>query len=152
MKFTSKDLAINACIAALYVVLTTINPIGHGMIQVRVSEMLAILPFINRKFIPGMIVGVTVANFFSPLGYIDVLVGVGCAVVSYTISYFIKNLWINVVQYAVVCGLIVSLMLKSVLGIPYWPSVIAIFVSTLIVGMIGAVIFNALKERLKLVD
>lgn len=152
MNQNGKYLAINAVIAALYVVLTTINPIGHGMIQIRVSEMLAIIPFINRKFIPGILIGVTVANFFSPLGYIDVLVGLSCAIVSYTISYFIKNLWINVVQYAIVCGLIVSLMLKYVLGIPYWPSVVAIFLSTLLVGLIGAVIFNTLKTRLKLID
>ena len=152
MNQNGKYLAINAVIAALYVVLTTINPIGHGMIQIRVSEMLAIIPFINRKFIPGILIGVTVANFFSPLGYIDVLVGLSCAIFSYTISYFVKNLWVNVVQYAVVCGLIVSLMLKYVLDIPYWPSVVAIFLSTLIVGLIGAVIFNTLKTRLKLID
>ena len=95
-----------------------INPIGTMAIQIRVSEMLAVIPFFNRKYIPGIILGVGIANLFSGLGVMDVVVGVGIAVIAYTISYFIKNVWINAAQYSLLCGIFVGLMLWMVARVP----------------------------------
>lgn len=135
-------------LAAIYVVTTVINPIGTMAIQIRVSEMLAVIPFINRQYIPGLILGVAIANLFSPLGIIDVAVGVSIAVISYTISYFVKNIWVNVVQYSVLCGVIVGFMLWSVTGIPFWLNFATITISTLITTSIGAVLFGKILHRI----
>ncbi|MFD2830977.1 QueT transporter family protein [Corticicoccus populi] len=135
-------------LAAIYVVTTVINPIGTMAIQIRVSEMLAVIPFINRQYIPGLILGVAIANLFSPLGIIDVAVGVSIAVISYTISYFVKNIWVNVVQYSVLCGIIVGFMLWSVTGIPFWLNFATITISTLITTSIGAVLFGKILHRI----
>lgn len=152
MKMTTRDLAANAILAALYVVFTTINPIGSGAIQLRVSEMLCVIPFFNRKYIPGLIIGMAIANMFSSLGPIDVLVGVSISAIAYTISYFIKNIWVNVFQYSLLCAIIVPLMLYKVLGIPYWPTFVAIFISTIIVTSIGAVLIQKFGNRLMLTE
>ena len=116
-------------------------------IQIRVSEMLAVIPFFNRKYIPGIILGVGIANLFSGLGVMDVVVGVGIAVISYTISYFIKNAWVNAAQYSLLCGVFVGLMLWLVAGIPFWFSFVTITISTLITTFIGTFIFARIGDR-----
>lgn len=138
----------NAVLAAIYVVTTVINPIGTMAIQIRVSEMLAVIPFLNRRYIPGIILGVVIANMFSSLGIMDVAAGVAVAVISYTISYFIKNIWINVIQYSLLCGLIVGFMLWSVTGIPFWFNFATITISTLITTVIGALLFKSIIHRI----
>jgi uncharacterized membrane protein len=63
-------------IAALYAVLTyALAPFGYGMVQVRVAEALCILPFFTPAAVPGLFVGCVIANFFSPLGWIDIVIG-----------------------------------------------------------------------------
>lgn len=144
----SKFLAYNAVVAAIYITLTVINPIGTMAIQIRVSEMLSVLPFFNRKFIPGVLIGVAIANMFSGLGVLDVIVGVGIGAAAYTISYFIRNVWINVAIFSVLCGIFVSWMLLTVLGLPFWFSFVSITISTLITTALGAVIFKAAGKRI----
>ncbi len=144
----SKYIVYNAVIAAIYIALTVINPIGTMAIQIRVSEMLSVLPFFNRKFIPGVLIGVGIANMFSGLGILDVLVGVGIGAVAYTISYYIKNVWVNVSIFSVLCGVFVGWMLLAVAGLPFWVSFVSITISTLITTSIGALIFRAMGKRL----
>lgn len=144
---SNKVMLYNAVLAAVYVATTVINPIGTMAIQLRVSEMLCVIPFINRQYIPGIIMGVAIANLFSGLGFIDVIVGVGIAAIAYTISYFVKNIWINVAQYSLLCGLFVGWMLWWVLGIPFWFSFITITISTLITTAAGAVLFKNVLYR-----
>ena len=137
----------NAVLAAVYVATTVINPIGTMAIQLRISEMLAVIPFFNRQYIPGMILGLAIANMFSGLGLIDVVAGVGIAAIAYTISYFVKNIWLNVVQYSLLCGIFVGLMLWLVLGIPFWFNFISILISTLITTSLGAWLFTKIAHR-----
>ncbi|WP_342661869.1 QueT transporter family protein [Salinicoccus carnicancri] len=144
----NRTLVYNALLAAIYVALTVVNPIGTMAIQIRVSEMLAVIPFFNRKYIPGIILGVGIANLFSGLGVMDVVVGVGIAVISYTISYFIKNAWVNDAQYSLLCGVFVGLMLWLVAGIPFWFSFVTITISTLITTFIGTFIFARIGDRI----
>ncbi|CAM4306382.1 QueT transporter family protein [Jeotgalicoccus halotolerans] len=143
-----RDMSINAVLAAIYVALTVINPIGTGAIQFRISEILCVIPFFNRKYIPGMVLGVGIANIFSSLGLIDVVVGVTISVIAYTLSYFIKNVWINALQYSVLAGLFVALALYLVLGLPYWFSAVTVGLSTLITTFIGAFIFKKIGHRI----
>ena len=144
----SKYIVYNAVIAAIYVALTVVNPIGTMAIQIRVSEMISVLPFFNRKFIPGVLIGVGIANMFSGLGILDVIVGVGIGAVAYTISYYIKNIWINISIFSVLCGIFVGLMLLIVAGLPFWFSLISISISTLVTTAIGAVVFKSMGKKI----
>lgn len=143
-----RDMTINAVLAAIYVAFTVINPIGTGAIQFRISEMLCVIPFFNRKYIIGMVLGVGIANMFSSLGLIDAVVGVTISVIAYTLSYFIKNVWINALQYSVLAGLFVALALYLVLGIPYWFSVATVGLSTLITTLVGTFIFKQIGHKI----
>ena len=62
---TTRTLAYGAIIAALYVVVTMLfAPISFGTsgIDVRISEMLTILPYFTPAAIPGLFVGCILAN------------------------------------------------------------------------------------------
>ena len=65
-----------AMIAAIYVVLTLLfQPISFGQIQFRVSEALTLLPMLWPEAVPGLLVGVALANLQSPFGLWDVIGG-----------------------------------------------------------------------------
>lgn len=65
-----------AVIAALYVVLTFIfNAFASGVIQVRVSEALTVLPFFTPAAIPGLVAGCLLSNWLTGCVIWDVLFG-----------------------------------------------------------------------------
>lgn len=67
-----------AMIAALYVILTLISHIfalDSYAIQLRLSEILTILPFFTPAAIPGLFIGCIIANFFAGCLPWDILFG-----------------------------------------------------------------------------
>ena len=65
-----------AVIAAIYAVLTVaLAPISYGVMQVRVSEALTILPLFTPAAIPGLFVGCLVSNTLGPYGLVDMICG-----------------------------------------------------------------------------
>ena len=68
-----------AIIAALYVVLTYVVKIfglDSGVIQVRVSEMLCILPIFTPAAIPGLYLGCLISNLLTPgVVWLDIIAG-----------------------------------------------------------------------------
>ena len=71
-----KITSLAGVIAAAYVVLAiTFAPISFGVYQVRVSEALTVLPFITPAAVPGLFIGVLVANVFGGMGWMDIVFG-----------------------------------------------------------------------------
>lgn len=67
-----------ACIAALYVILTLLAQmlgLGSGMIQIRFSEMLCLLPIVMPSAIWGVTLGCFLANLLTGAVWLDVLIG-----------------------------------------------------------------------------
>ena len=65
-------------IAALYVALTYISAafnLAYGPFQIRLSEMLTILPVFTPAAIPGLVIGCVIGNLGSPLGIVDIIFG-----------------------------------------------------------------------------
>lgn len=82
-------------LAALYVVLTVVfAPISYGPIQVRISEMLCILPFFTPAAIPGLFIGCFISNFFNPEGFIwaDLVFGSLATLIGALGTYFIGKI------------------------------------------------------------
>ena len=72
------DLTQGAMIAALYVVLTFIANLAglaSGVIQVRLSEALTILPVFTAAAVPGLAVGCVLANLLTGCAIWDVVFG-----------------------------------------------------------------------------
>jgi uncharacterized membrane protein len=72
-----KKTGLIALISSLYVVLTVpLGTLGYSWIQVRISESLTPLPFLlGLPAVIGLYIGSLLANLFSPVGLIDVIIG-----------------------------------------------------------------------------
>ncbi|NLM34379.1 MAG: QueT transporter family protein [Clostridiales bacterium] len=90
MKFSIKQLAISAMIAAMYVTLTFVfSFMSYSNVQYRLAEALTILPIYSPIYILGLFIGCILANLQSPLGPIDIIIGSLTTLVASTITYFI---------------------------------------------------------------
>lgn len=94
-QITTRMLAYTALVAAVYAVLTVgVAPLSYGAIQIRFSEILVLLAFLDRKYAPGLILGCFIANCFSPLGMVDAIFGTICtAAALYGITHHSKTLF-----------------------------------------------------------
>lgn len=76
MKFSARKIAVAAITGAGYAALTmAFAPIGYGIVQFRISEILCILPFFIPTTALGLFIGCAVANLFSPVGILDIIFG-----------------------------------------------------------------------------
>ena len=96
--FTVYNIALNGIIAALYAAITiACGPLSYSYMQVRFSEMLNLLCFFNPTCTLGLTVGCLIANAFSYVGPIDMLLGTMSTLVACILiviySKFIKNLF-----------------------------------------------------------
>ena len=95
--FTSDTnlLVRSAVVAALYAVLTLVVPMPqYGPSQFRFSEILVLLAFYNRKYIPGLVLGCAIANLFSPMAWFDVIFGTLSSYIAFRLMQKTDNLFI----------------------------------------------------------
>ena len=163
-----KILVFNALIASIYIVLTLIlAPISYStkliFIEFRLSEILLVLSFYNKKYGPGILVGCFLANLLgSTLGIIDWIFGTlqtGLSILTY---YLVKklpfktltNLIIGSVINSIHCGLIIGAVLTYVYcdGTNYLPffglQFLGVFIGELIILIFGICVFSmAFKNK-----
>lgn len=85
----------SAFIAAIYAVITYLFlSLSYGPLQFRISEILVLLIFYNKKFLPGLLVGCAIANLGSPLGLPDVILGTFASFLAFLFIPKAKNLFI----------------------------------------------------------
>lgn len=73
---TTRQLLKGALIGALYAALTLIaQPISFGLVQMRVSEAMCVLPYYSTAAVPGLFIGCLVANLVSGAPIWDVIFG-----------------------------------------------------------------------------
>ena len=134
IKYT-RFLSQAAVIAAVYTVLTlAFAPLSYGesMIQVRISEMLTILPYYTSAAIPGLFIGVIVSNLFSPVGAIDVVLGSLATLLAAYLSYRTKNKWLVPIPPIVVNALVIGGMLHYVYNFPLDLSILSIAIGQIL--------------------
>lgn len=133
-----------AMIAALYVILTFIaNALGlaNGVIQIRFSESLCILPYFTPAAIPGLFLGCLISNILTGCVLPDIVFGsmatlIGC----YTTFFLRKQKWLAPVGPIVANALIIPFVLLYAYGIrPLWFSFITVtageVISCAVLGM-----------------
>ena len=83
-----------AIIAALYVVLTYfahLLGLDAGVIQVRLSEALCILPMFTPAAIPGLYIGCLLANLLTGAVWLDILVGPIATLIGAVGTYLLRR-------------------------------------------------------------
>lgn len=83
-----------AAIAALYVVLTLLSNIfglASGVVQVRISEALTVLPFFTPAAIPGLFVGCIISNLLAGSAVWDVVFGSIATLIGAAGTYLLRK-------------------------------------------------------------
>jgi len=76
MKINVRKIAFAGVVAALYAGLTfAVIPLAYTPVQLRIAEVLCILPFFFPTAVPGLFIGCIIANLLSPYGLLDVVAG-----------------------------------------------------------------------------
>ena len=82
-----------AMIAAAYVVLLMVfAPFGFGGVQVRIAEMLTILPFFSFAAVPGVFLGCLIGNILGGCALPDVIFGSLTTLVAAFLTYGIGKM------------------------------------------------------------
>ena len=147
-KVDTKFLAVTAMIAALYAVLTlAISPLSYGMIQVRFSEMLMLLAFIDKKYAPGLTLGCFIANCFSPFWMLDIVFGTACtAAAMFCIAKFAKSLF-GASLWLVFCNAFIGVELY-LFGSPLWLSMAMVALGEFLsVSVCGVALFKVMMKN-----
>lgn len=110
-----------AVIAAIYVVLTfAVRPFSYGVVQVRVSEALTILPVFTPAAIPGLFVGCLIANMLGIYGLFDIVFGSSVTLLAAIGSYALRSKPILVPLPPVLANdFLVGGMLYYIYSVPY---------------------------------
>lgn len=90
----AKLLSTAGIIAALYVALTLISALfgmSSGVIQIRISEMLCILPVYTTAAIPGVTVGCLIANLLTGGTIYDIVFGTLATLIGSGCAYLLRN-------------------------------------------------------------
>ena len=108
-----------AAIAALYAVVTIIfQPISFGLVQVRVSEALTLLPFLWIKAAPGIFIGCLFANMWGGSGLLDIILGSAATLAAAILTRYAPNKFLAATSPVVVNALVVGSYLSYILNAP----------------------------------
>lgn len=145
----------SAAIAALYVALTLVaNMFGmaSGVIQVRISEALTVLPYFTPCAIPGLFIGCFFANLFTSAAPLDVLFGSLATLAGAFGTYALrrKSKYLAPLPPIVANIAIVPLVLKNVYGVGdgWWYLALTVGIGEVIsCGILGIVLIKAIEKR-----
>lgn len=89
-KSKTQQIAFAAIIAAVYAALTlALIPTSYGVMQLRISEALTVLPYFTPFAIPGLFIGCFLSNILSPVGGVDLIVGSLATLAAAVMTYYI---------------------------------------------------------------
>ena len=154
MKNNTLYLTQASLIAALYVVLTIISNfagLASGVIQLRLSEMLTILPVFTSAAIPGLAVGCAVANLATGFALWDVVFGTLATTLGALGTYYIgrKYPYAGPAFPIAANALIVPKVLQVVYGAEgtYWYFMLTVGIGEILsCGVLGIILYRMLKK------
>ena len=144
--------ALAAMIAALYIVLTLLSQafgLASGAIQVRLSEMLTVLPFFTPAAIPGLAIGCLLSNFITGCAPYDIIFGTIATLIGAYGTYALRRFkWAAPIPPILANAIIVPFVLQLVYGLEdaYWYLFLTVGAGEVIsCGILGYVLLRYLK-------
>ena len=140
-----------AVIAALYVVVTYVfSAFASGVIQVRVSEALTILPAFTPAAIPGLVIGCLLSNTLTGCVLLDIIFGSVATLIGALGSYALRrHTWLVPIPPIVSNMIIVPFVLRFAYGATdAFPFMIATVGAGEIIScyLLGMILYGALKK------
>ena len=154
MKRNTLTLTRAALIAALYVILTFISQmfgLASGVIQIRLSETLTVIPLFYKEAIPGLWIGCIIANILTGCVPWDVVFGSLATLLGAIGTYYIgrKKPILGPVFPVISNMVIVPLVLQAVYGVKESFIFLAVTVGigeVICCGLLGWQLYKALKN------
>ena len=140
-----------AVIATLYIVLTYVfSAFASGVIQVRVSEALTILPAFTPAAIPGLVIGCLLSNTLTGCVLLDIIFGSVATLIGALGSYALRrHTWLVPIPPIVSNMIIVPFVLRYAYGATdAFPFMIATVGAGEIIScyLLGMLLYGALKK------
>ena len=150
----SRTIALGGLTAALYIVLTLLaNAFGlaSGMIQIRVSEALCILPCFFPEAIPGLFIGCLISNIITGSAIWDIIFGSLATLIGAIGTYLCRrNRWLAPLPPILANTLIIPFVLAYAYGVEEGIWLLAITVGIgefLSVFVLGELLYSGLVKR-----
>ncbi len=150
-----RNLVFSAIVAAVYAAVTIgLAPLSYGPIQFRLSEILVLLAFINRKYIPGLVLGCLLANMYSQLGVMDIIFGTLATYISVELISRTKNLFAASLWPVLVNGVVIGILLNVLFKLPLFLTMAQVaFGEFVVVSIAGVILFKtAILNNKKLME
>lgn len=143
----------SALIAALYVALTLgMAPISFGILQIRVSDALILTSKKGKEYIIGVTLGAAIANFFSPLGVIDVAVGLASNLLAGIVILKVRRKFVSIPMASAIIASIVGLELSIFYQVPVFLSIGSTFIAEIIVLIVADIAILGVKKGGKAIE
>lgn len=143
-----------AVIAALYVILTLMAKllgVSSGVIQIRFSEALTVLPIFTLSAVPGLFIGCIISNFITGCALWDIVFGSIATLLGALGTYcFRKQLPLALISPVVANTLIIPHILSAVYGAEegIWLLSVSVVVGELIsCGLLGLLLYGQVKRH-----
>ncbi len=150
----SKRITQAAIIAALYVVLTFVaNTMGlaSGVIQVRISEVLTILPYFTPAAIPGLFIGCLISNIIAGGVMWDIIFGSMATLIGAIGTYALRKYkWLTPVPPILSNAIIVPFVLIYAYGVPDAFPYLMVTVGAgevISAGVLGMILLKSLEKH-----
>jgi len=142
-----------ALVAALYVALTLVlSPISYALFQFRVSEMLKSAVIWRPHLIWAFVLGVGLANLYSPyIGLWELVWMPSVNLLGATLCWQVAraNKWLGAALYALAVAAGVGVMLSFILKVSFWVTFPPVLASELLLIVGGLPIMERVTGRFK---
>ncbi len=143
-----------AIIAALYVIFTLISSmlgIASGVIQVRLSEALTVLPYFTQAAVPGVTIGCLLANLLTGAPLPDVIFGTLATLFGVLGASFLrKHKYLIALPTVLSNMIIIPLVLQYAYGVPdsFWFMMATVGAGEVIsAGLLGGLLLHVLRKH-----
>jgi len=159
MKKTNRTVSVHylttaAIIAALYVVFTGISAafgLASGVIQIRLSEVLTVLPYFTSAAVPGVTVGCLLANLLTGAPLPDIIFGTLASFLGVLGASFLrKKKYMIALPTILSNAIIIPLVLQFAYGVPdaFWYLMLTVGAGEIIsAGILGTLLLQVLQKR-----
>lgn len=115
-RFSIHQLTFCGILAAVYAALTILlAPLSYSSIQLRVAEVLCILPFFAPWTTWGLVLGCLLANLFSTVSALDIVIGTCATLTGCLLAARLRCKWLVPLPIALSNAVLVGAMLALVL-------------------------------------
>lgn len=147
-----------AIVASLYVAVTVVLAvISFGAVQLRLAEMFNYLAIFHKRYIYAVTLGVVIANFLSPMWWIDVPVGGIATLICLIICRAVTKNIASLAWKLIITGIIftismftVATQLMIVFDMPFWPTYGMVAVGEAFSMLVGGVTIWLIQKKVDL--